>query len=88
MVIAAVTGHRPNKFFRYGFDAFEWKSPIRVWIRDQLRSYLELIKPDSAISGMAIGVDQDFAYFCCEMDIPFVSAIPFDGHVIRRTKDS
>lgn len=28
---------------------------------------------------MALGVDQDFAYVCYEMAIPFVAAIPFVG---------
>lgn len=32
---------------------------------------------------MALGVDQDFAFVCAEMQIPFVAAIPFIGQESR-----
>jgi uncharacterized phage-like protein YoqJ len=73
-VIVAVTGHRPDKIGGYNFYASK-----RVWIRDQLMAKLWQLKPVSAISGMALGVDQDFAYTCVWAGIPFLAAIPFVG---------
>lgn len=37
---------------------------------------------------MALGVDQDFAYVCVELAIPFTAAIPFVGQESRWTEDS
>lgn len=73
-MIVAVTGHRPDKL-----GGYEFHNPKRVWVRDRLREKLLEHKPDHCISGMALGVDQDFAYVCIEMAIPFTAAIPFVG---------
>lgn len=72
--VVAVTGHRPSKIGGYEFDA-----PQREWVRQMLRALLAELKPQYCISGMALGVDQDFAFVCVEMQIPFVAAIPFVG---------
>jgi len=37
------------------------------------------LSPTSAISGMALGVDQDFAWVCISLGLPFLAAIPFAG---------
>lgn len=78
-MFVAVTGHRPNKFFKYGVDAYEFHCPLRAWIRDQLKRWLLYLQPSAGISGMALGTDQDFAYVCCEVGLPFVAAVPCDG---------
>ena len=37
------------------------------------------LAPIEGITGMAIGVDQDFAEICMDLDIPFLAYIPFVG---------
>lgn len=68
------TGHRPEKIGGYDFYA-----PLRVWIRNQIKQALIDLEATHGISGMALGVDQDFAYVCIELAIPFTAAIPFVG---------
>jgi uncharacterized phage-like protein YoqJ len=70
----AVTGHRPDKI-----GGYNPQSPLRVWVKEQLRVKLLELQPTNAISGMALGVDQDFAELCAELNIPFIAAIPFVG---------
>jgi uncharacterized phage-like protein YoqJ len=70
----AVTGHRPDKIG--GYSALD---PQRCWIKQQLRAYLLESDPAYTISGMALGVDQDWAQVSVDLGIPFVAAIPFVG---------
>jgi uncharacterized phage-like protein YoqJ len=70
----AVTGHRPTKIG--GYDP---NNPIRVAIREWLEHQVQLLKPSTGISGMALGVDQDFAKVCIAKAIPLIAAIPFVG---------
>lgn len=72
--VVAATGHRPEKIGGYDFDA-----PKRVWIRARMREALLVLEPQYGISGMALGIDQDFAFCCVELGIPFVAAVPFIG---------
>jgi uncharacterized phage-like protein YoqJ len=81
--VIAVTGHRPDKIGGYDFQA-----PQRMWIRDQLRERLLIYRPKRCISGMALGVDQDFANVCIELGIPFTAAIPFVGQEDSWPKES
>jgi uncharacterized phage-like protein YoqJ len=74
----AVTGHRPPKIGGYTPTA-----PKRLWIRDQLRSTLHQIQQElprrfqvRGITGMALGVDQDFALICQDLGIPYDAYIP------------
>lgn len=83
MTVIAVTGHRPDKLGGYDFS-----NSKRIWVRDQLRYKLLELKPELCISGMALGVDQDFAYVCIEMAIPFIAAIPFLGQEGAWPKES
>jgi uncharacterized phage-like protein YoqJ len=73
-MVVSVTGHRPDKLGGYDFY-----NPKRSWVRDRLKDELNRLKPSSAICGMALGVDQDFAFVCLELGIPFLAAIPFIG---------
>lgn len=82
-MIVAATGHRPDKIGGYDYYA-----PQRVWIREQLRTALVDLHADKTISGMALGVDQDFAQVSIELAIPFVAAMPFIGQEDRWPESS
>lgn len=81
-VKVAATGHRPPKIG--GYD--EW-NPIRMHIRKIMVKDLLELKAKFAlegrmlvgISGMALGIDQDFARACCTAEVPFDAYIPFEG---------
>jgi uncharacterized phage-like protein YoqJ len=71
-MILAVTGHRPQKLG--GFS---------LALRDALichaRTQLVIMSPDKVITGMALGWDQAVAQACCDLSIPFIAAVPFQG---------
>lgn len=73
-MIVGVTGHRPDKIGGYWYIA-----PLRVAVRDAIVAELARLGPERALTGMALGVDQDFAAACVELKIPFVAVIPFVG---------
>jgi uncharacterized phage-like protein YoqJ len=73
-IAVAVTGHRPDKLGGYDFY-----NPVRSWVREQMKQVLLELQPKMTISGMALGVDQDWAHVSLEMRIPFLAAIPFVG---------
>jgi uncharacterized phage-like protein YoqJ len=77
-VIVAATGHRPDKI-----GGYEWEAPQRVWVRQQIKQALIELRPTKGISGMALGVDQDFAYVCTTLGILFTAALPFVGQESR-----
>lgn len=77
-MIVAATGHRPEKI-----GGYEWDAPQRVWVRKRIERALIDLNATRAISGMALGVDQDFAYVCIELAIPFTAAIPFVNQECR-----
>jgi uncharacterized phage-like protein YoqJ len=78
-VILAVTGHRPDKLWVGNWSGYDRTNPLRVWIRAQMKAYLQALQPTHTISGMAIGIDQDFVDVCIKLAIPFIAAIPFVG---------
>lgn len=73
--VLAVTGHRPDKFD----DGYEERSPMKDWVKRELKKVIVKYKPDYCISGMALGVDQWFAEVCVEMNMPFRAYVPFEG---------
>lgn len=77
-MIAAVTGHRPEKLGGY-------RTPNAIWQRvmEGLDKALLEIRPDYVLVGMALGVDQWMAELCIFNQIPFVAAIPFAGFESR-----
>lgn len=79
----AVTGHRPNKLGGYNPLA-----PLNLAIKELLREKVELIKPRSMISGMALGVDTMWAEIAMEKRIPLIAAIPFEFQYIRWPSES
>lgn len=44
-----------------------------------MRNLLLQLHPEESISGMAIGIDQDFAWTCLELGLPWTAAVPFKG---------
>jgi hypothetical protein len=82
--LIAVTGHRPDKLGGYGPP-----TPLRRWVRRELRGTMQLLggsffqdpplKPLAVISGMALGVDQDWAEIAVRLGVPFIAAVPFEG---------
>jgi len=73
-MIVAFTGHRPDKLGGYKIP-----NPTYTHITEQLATVLAELKPEKAISGMALGWDQWAAQICIKLDIPFIAAIPFIG---------
>jgi uncharacterized phage-like protein YoqJ len=77
MVKVAVTGHRPKDL--WGYDAGEgW-----AWLRGTLCGLLVELGATEAISGMALGVDQEFAYAALEAGVPVAAFVPFEGQERR-----
>jgi uncharacterized phage-like protein YoqJ len=70
-MIAAVTGHRPDKLT--GWDPLH---PVIECVRKALRHAFASDWPQHVITGMALGVDTWAAEVCIELGIPFVAALP------------
>ena len=73
-MIVAFTGHRPNKLGGYRLP-----NPTYVHVCQQIDSTLRALKPDTVISGMALGIDQWAAHIAYRLGIPFIAAVPFVG---------
>src|SRR5690242_2888513 len=73
-MIITFSGHRPPKI-----GGFRIPNPIYDHINKELKKLLEEIKPDKAISGMALGFDQWAAEVCLDLNIPFIAAVPHIG---------
>ena len=71
---ASVTGHRPEKI-----GGYNPMNEVRVALRKAMRTKLIELAPEEAVSGMALGIDQDFVSVCIDLGIPFVAAVPFLG---------
>lgn len=75
-MIIAGTGHRPDKLFSsdpYGYDNF-------ILLVRFLQPILRKAQPEWIISGMAQGYDWALAMASKNVGIPFVAAIPCEGH--------
>jgi uncharacterized phage-like protein YoqJ len=77
-MIVAFTGHRQNKLPNKE-TGYNLPNPTYIHVCQQLEKTLLELKPDEAISGMALGVDSWAANICYKLGIPFVAAIPFVG---------
>lgn len=72
-----ITGHRPNKLGGYAID-----NPKAIYIKKEIKSILNNLNeivPITGVTGMAIGSDQYFAQVCIDLEIPYLSYIPFEG---------
>lgn len=71
-MIVCATGHRPQDLNGFTDDA-------RRLLIDVAIESLEIINPETVISGMALGWDQAVAEAAIELNISFIAAIPFKG---------
>lgn len=82
-MIVAATGHRPDKI-----GGYDYYHPQRAWIREQMKKALVDLGATKTISGMALGIDQDFAQVSIELGLPFIAALPFLDQESRWNKSS
>jgi uncharacterized phage-like protein YoqJ len=72
MTTIAGTGHRPGKRFDYSEETFEdLVATASAWLKNN--------RPDTVISGMALGWDQALAVAAVRLGIPIHAYIPFIG---------
>lgn len=77
-MIVAFTGHRPDKLPNKE-TGYTLPNPMYNYVCQEIEKALKELKPEKAIIGMAIGVDQWAANICIKLGIPFVAAVPFRG---------
>jgi len=82
-MIIAFTGHRPNKLGGYKIP-----NPTYTKVCQEIDKALKELKPEKIISGMALGVDQWAAFIACELNIPFIAAVPFEKQESKWPKQS
>lgn len=77
-MIIGISGHRPDKLpdKKTGYNL---NNPVYKYIRKELENVFSKLKPDTVISGMALGVDSLCAEICIEKKIPFIASVPFKG---------
>jgi uncharacterized phage-like protein YoqJ len=68
----SVTGHRPPKI-----GGYDRRNPIRIALREDYAQVIRELQPEECISGMALGVDQDFAEVVLAHGIRLIAAVPF-----------
>lgn len=61
------------------WGGFKLPNPTYIHVCRQIDKTLRDLKPDKAISGGALGVDQYAANICFKLGIPVIFAIPFLG---------
>lgn len=71
-MIVGFTGSRPQKI-----GGFKTPNPTYNYICSELEKALLELKPDKAISGMALGFDSIAAETCIKLGITFIAACPF-----------
>lgn len=67
------TGHRPQKLGGYGYAAEQKRLQLA-------RTIVELLEPEEATTGMALGWDTAWAIACIEAGIPLTAAVPHRGY--------
>ena len=75
-MIIAGTGHRPDKLGGYSTPVLEKAILVAT-------NWLTINKPDTVISGMALGWDQALAIAAIRLKIPVTAAIPFAGQEFK-----
>lgn len=66
---------------------FRTPNPTSIFLYAKTKEFLLQEKPDTVITGMALGYDQLVAKICIELAIPFVAAVPFIGQELLWSKD-
>lgn len=77
-MIVAFTGHRPDKLPNKE-TGYKLPNPTYIHVCQEIERVLLEVKPDKAISGMALGVDSWAANICRKLNIPYIAAVPFEG---------
>ncbi len=80
----AITGHRPNKL---GND-YNLTSPIIGWLTGKIVKIIQEYKPDTLITGMALGIDTLFAKIAIQLNISFIAAIPCKQQYVKWSQKS
>lgn len=78
MLTVAFTGHRPDKLPNKE-TGYKLPNPTYIHVCKEIEKVLLELRPEKAISGMALGVDQWAANICVKLNIPFIAAVPFEG---------
>ncbi len=68
--IVAITGHRPDKLYGYG-----WENHVKLV--NFYKQHFKNRKVDLLVCGGALGADTAAASAACSMGIPFLLALPF-----------
>lgn len=74
-MIVAFSGHRPQRL-----GGFSLPNPTYIKVCKAIDAKLRELKPTKVICGMALGVDSWAANIAIKLDIPFIAAVPFEGH--------
>lgn len=80
-MILAATGHRPNKLGGYSPSAQERLMSFALAVLSEQ-------KPDTLISGMALGWDMAMAEAALVLQIKLIAAVPFSGQDSRWPEQS
>lgn len=72
--ILAGTGHRPDKL-----GGYKTPNPLYNKVVKKTFEVLDALKPETVISGMALGFDTILFKCALERGIPIIAAVPFDG---------
>ena len=82
-MIVSFTGHRPGKL-----GGFDIPNPVYDHVCSEVTRLLKELKPEKAVSGMAVGLDQWAAQICVDMHIPLIAAVPFEGQEVIWPRES
>jgi uncharacterized phage-like protein YoqJ len=78
VISLTVTGHRPPKI-----GGYSRVNPIRQALRAEYARIIRELEPEEGISGMAQGVDQDFAEVLLTFGVRLIAAVPFPGQEVQ-----
>lgn len=78
MSVVSFTGHRPDKLGGYGN-----RQQVEDFAKSVIGAMVSIGTLDKAIVGMALGWDQAVAVACIHHRVPFIAAVPFNGHHYR-----
>lgn len=71
-----ITGHRPHP----NLGGYDIPNPTYLKIYNALLENFKELNPECIVSGMAQGTDQWAVKAAIELGIPFIAAVPCDGH--------
>lgn len=78
-MIMSVTGHRPDRLFKSDPYSKKNQAGLTTFAVECLKN----LKPDTVLTGMALGWDTAIAQACVELDIPFEAILPCVGQDSR-----